>query len=122
MAFLSKFTNTGIAMAITLAFGFWLSRRGKPYNGLLFNIHKLAALAVVVTAAVAFYDLMQNAPWSALLPVALILAVFCAVTLFATGAMMSIGTAQDALALVVHKISPALLLVALAAALLIFAL
>ena len=122
MTFLSKFINTGIAMVITLSFGFWLSRRGKPYNGLLFNIHKLAALAVVVTAAFAFYDLMKNTAWLALLPIALILAALCAVALFASGAMMSIGTAQDALALVVHKISPALLLAALAAALLIFAL
>ena len=109
-------------MVITLSFGFWLSRRGKPYNGLLFNIHKLAALAAVVTAAVAFYDLMKNAAWPALLPVALILVALCAVALFVTGAMMSIGTAQDTLALVVHKISPALLLVVLGSALLIFAL
>ena len=28
--------------------GFWLSHLGKPYRGLLFNLHKLIALAAVV--------------------------------------------------------------------------
>jgi hypothetical protein len=40
---LSRFVIPGIVFILTLAFGFWLSRSGRPYNGLLFNIHQLIA-------------------------------------------------------------------------------
>ncbi len=35
--------------------GFSLSRSGKPYNGIVFNLHKLIALALVVVFAVILY-------------------------------------------------------------------
>ena len=41
METLSKFTAPGVVFILTLIFGFWLSSTGKPYNGVLFNIHKL---------------------------------------------------------------------------------
>jgi hypothetical protein len=47
METLSKFTLHGILFALTFAFGFGSSRAGKPYNGLLFNAHKLIALGAV---------------------------------------------------------------------------
>ncbi len=39
---------TGVLFGLTLAFGVWLSQAGKPYNPVLFNIHKLTALAAVI--------------------------------------------------------------------------
>ncbi|MBL0344268.1 hypothetical protein [Candidatus Villigracilis affinis] len=35
MDVLSNFLTLGIVFLLTLAFGFWLSRIGKPYNGFL---------------------------------------------------------------------------------------
>jgi hypothetical protein len=35
--------------------GFWLSRSGKPYNGIIFNIHKLIALTAVVLFVITLY-------------------------------------------------------------------
>ena len=37
-----------ILFFISVCFGFWVSKLGKPYNGVLFNIHKLVALSGVV--------------------------------------------------------------------------
>ena len=40
----------GIALLFLIIFlsGYWLSRSGKPYGGLLFNVHKLIALGALV--------------------------------------------------------------------------
>jgi hypothetical protein len=58
---LSAFGVPGLAFLLMLAFGLWLSRVGRPYNGLLFNIHKLLALGAVVVTAVQFSGMLKNA-------------------------------------------------------------
>ena len=35
---------SGVCFLIIFIFGFWLKSSGKPYNGLLFNTHKLVAV------------------------------------------------------------------------------
>lgn len=95
---------------LTLAFGFWLSRVGKPYNGALFNIHKLVALGAVVFAVIQISK--TGVSGSPLLLVALVAAGLCAVALFASGAMMSIGKVDYALTLTVHRVALAMLVVA----------
>ena len=44
----SKFLTPGIGFPVTLAFGFCMSRNGKPYNGILFNVHKRIALGLLI--------------------------------------------------------------------------
>jgi hypothetical protein len=95
---------------LTLAFGFWLSKVGKPYNGALFNIHKLIALGAVIFAVIQISK--TGVSGSPLLLVALVAAGLCAVALFASGAMMSIGKLDYALTLTVHRIALAMLVVA----------
>jgi hypothetical protein len=110
---LSKFTSPGIGLALTLAFGFWLSRLGKPYNGILFNIHKLIALGTVVFAVLQISKTMNIAP-SPFLITMLVLAGLCVVVLFASGALMSIGKLDYALTLTIHRIALEALIIALA--------
>jgi hypothetical protein len=110
---LSKFTAPGIGLVLTLAFGFWLSRLGKPYNGILFNMHKLVALAVVLLAGIQISRTMDITP-SPLLIAMLVLAGVCVVALFASGALMSIGKVDYALTLTIHRVALAALIIALA--------
>ena len=56
MEIASKFIAPGIVFLLTLVFGFWLNNSGKPYNGILFNIHKLIALGAVVATAMQIYN------------------------------------------------------------------
>jgi hypothetical protein len=42
--------------------GFWVSRAGKPYPGLRFNLHKLAGLAAGVFLAVTVVQVGRAAP------------------------------------------------------------
>lgn len=106
----------GLVFLLTLAFGFWLSRAGRPYNGALFNLHKLLALGAVVVAALQFSSLLKSA--DALAPtIALLVAAGAGViALFATGALMSLNNPNYALLLNIHRVAPALVVIVLALA------
>jgi len=110
MDIISRFFTPILLFILTLAFGFWLSKVGKPYNGALFNVHKLVALAVVVLAGIQVSKTTDLAV-SPLL-VILIVAGLCVVALFASGALMSIGKVDYALTLTIHRVGLAVLVIA----------
>lgn len=101
----SKFILPGILFLSTLAFGLWLSRLGKPYNGLVFNIHKLAALAAVVFAAIQAWNLLKGAGVQPIAFALIAVCVLCVISLFATGAFMSVGNLPYAPLLTIHRIA-----------------
>jgi len=111
---LLRFLLPGIAFVLTLASGFWVSRLGKPYNGILFNIHKLVALGAVIVTAIQLARALRTADALALAIALLAVAALCVVALFATGALMSMGKLDYALALTIHRIAPVILAIAIA--------
>ncbi len=117
MTTLSRFVILGIAFVLTLAFGFWLSRSGRPYGALLFNVHKLLALAAVVVTVILLAGMLKSVDIAAL-PIALFaVAGLCVVALFGSGALMSAGKVDHALLLTIHRIALVALVIALPAAL-----
>jgi hypothetical protein len=100
---LSQFTLPGILFALTLAFGFWLSHAGRPYKGILFNAHKLIALAGVVLTGMQFYKILLTPQWFEV--ALLVVLALCVVALFASGAFMSAGKLDYALTLTTHRIA-----------------
>ncbi|PKN93995.1 MAG: hypothetical protein CVU44_06225 [Chloroflexi bacterium HGW-Chloroflexi-6] len=116
MDIFSKFTILGILFVLTVAFGFWLSHLGKPYNGILFNIHKLVALGAVIVAISQLFKMITVANPISLVVVFLILAAICTLVLFASGALMSAGKLDYTLMLTIHRVAPVLLTIAMAMA------
>ena len=110
---LSKFVLPVVAFVLTLVFGFWVSHLGKPYNGLLFNVHKLIALGAVIASIVQLTKVLKNADSLALIIVLLVVAALCVIALFASGAFMSIGNVDYGLMLIVHRIAPVVLVIAM---------
>jgi hypothetical protein len=106
METLSKFTLPGILFALTLAFGFWLSHAGKPYNGLLFNVHKLIALGAVVLAVLRLASLPRPFDSFALIAGLLVIATLCVIALFVSGALMSAGKLDYVVMLTIHRVAP----------------
>ena len=106
MDMLTKFLTPGIIFLLTLAFGVWLSYSGKPYNGILFNIHKLIALGAVVITGMQIYKFLQEAQIETLLIILVVLSGLCVVTLFVTGAMMSAEKLDYKMMLTIHKVMP----------------
>lgn len=110
---MSKFILPGILFLLTLISGFWLSRVGKPYNNVLFNIHKLIALCTVVLTGIQTIKQLRGMEASSLVSVLLILAALCVITLFSSGALMSAGKLDYALMLSIHRITSLILVVGL---------
>jgi len=109
----SKFLLPGIVFILTLAFGFWVSHVGKPYNGLLFNVHKLIALGAVVATVIQLVKLLKSADALALVAVLLVVAALCVIALFASGALMSMDKLDYALILTIHRVAPVVLVIAM---------
>jgi len=107
-----KFVTPGMLFLVTVAGGFWLSRAGKPYNGLIFNVHKLIALAAVVVAVVQAVDTLKTVAAQPLVLTLLAVIGLCAVALFVTGALMSANRAPYAALLMIHRVAPLLVVVA----------
>ncbi len=120
MDILSNFLTIGIIFLLTLVFGFWLSRIGKPYNGILFNIHKLLALAAVIVAVFEIRKMIQSEGtipfYNVLIALTIALTGVSIIALFATGALMSIGKLNYAVSLTIHKAAPILATMTLIAA------
>jgi len=115
---LSEFLLPGIAFVLTLAFGFWVSHAGKPYNGLLFNVHKLIALGAVVATVIQLVKLLKGVDTLVFVIVLLVAAALCVIALFASGALMSMGKLDYALMLTVHRVAPVVLVIAMIIAIL----
>lgn len=111
------FRFPALGFLLTVAFGFWLSRLGKPYNGLLFNVHKLVALGAVVLAGLQVRDLLKMSEQQNLLIVLIFLIGVCVLALFVSGAFLSIGNVEYRIVKFIHNIAPVALVFAVALAL-----
>ena len=105
MDILSKFFTAIIGFLITVAFGLWLGKIGKPYNDILFNIHKLIALGIVIIVSVQVYKIFKVIEPQSLLFASLTGVVICVLALFASGAFLSIGNVKYETAKLVHNIA-----------------
>ena len=115
MDMLARFVVPGIALLLTLVFGFWLQNSGKPYNGILFNIHKLIALAAVILTAVQLYPIIKGSEPQALSILLIIAAGLGVVVLFVTGAIMSIRKEANDLPRIIHNVALVLVVITLGA-------
>jgi hypothetical protein len=102
-----------LGFLLTLAFGFWLSRKGRPYNGLLFNVHKLIALGTVILAAMGLYQLLGTLDVNTLIVIMLVLAALSVVALFLSGAFMSAEKGEYRVMKLIHNIGPFVVVIAM---------
>lgn len=92
------------------AFGFWLSRAGKPYNTLLFTIHKLLALGAAIYLVISMYKIHQATPLAPAIWLIFGLSALCGVASFVTGALLSLNQAMPPFVLKLHQLAPYLTL------------
>jgi hypothetical protein len=114
MDVLSRFVTPLLIFLLTLASGLWLSRSGKPLNSAIFTVHKLIALAAVVAFALQTNGALKTVAIQPLLIALLALVALCIVTLFASGALLSLARTPHPVLLPIHQ--SALVVVAVAGA------
>jgi heme A synthase len=101
-----RITITAVLFLCIFVFGFWLSRSGKPYNQVIFTIHKLVALGAVVYLAVTVYRVHQAAPLTSAHTIIIALTALCFITVFVTGALLSLDKAMPLIVLRLHQVAP----------------
>jgi hypothetical protein len=107
----SRFIIPGIVFLLTLVFGVWLSRSGKPLNTGIFTVHKLIALGAVVATAIQTYNALKSAETQASLIALIIVIGLCVVALFVTGALISANRPPYSVLLLIHRLSVFLVLI-----------
>jgi uncharacterized membrane protein len=110
-----RVAGAGLFALLIFLSGFWLNRSGKPYNGIIFNIHKLIALAAVILFVITLYRTNQMAGVSPVELVASVVTGLFILGLFVTGALLSIDKPMPAIVLQLHHITPYLALLSTAA-------
>ena len=117
----SKMIYTGAFFLFIFLSGFWLSRSGKPYNGLIFNIHKLIGLAAGIYLVRAVYMTHKDAPLSGVQWTAIVITILLFILTVAAGGLLSaiaegslknVGEAMLGAIELVHKVSPYVIVVA----------
>ena len=106
----------GIAALFLTVFllGFQLTGFGKPYNGLILTIHKLAALAALVILALLVGRAARTAPLDAVVWIASLTGVVFFVIAIISGGLLSADKALPPAVKVLHRVSPFLSLLAIA--------
>lgn len=102
---LTKFSIPITSFLLTIIFGFWLAKVGKPYNGLLFNIHKLIALGAMIITSIRIYDALKEMSPQALVISLIVVSVLAVIALFASGAFLSVGNLQYEILKLIHTIA-----------------
>lgn len=112
MEVLSDYLISGIVFSLTIVFGLWLSKLGKPYHGTLFNVHKLLALGAVIAAGIQAAGMFQIVVVQTMLVVLWIVAVLSVIALFVSGALLSLDKLGYNTMRTIHRIGLGVLVVA----------
>jgi hypothetical protein len=109
-----RIVGTGLFFVFIFLSGFWLSRSGKPYNGITFTIHKLISVAEVVFLVITIYQINQTAALNAIeLTVVVVTGLAFLVTII-SGGLVSADILMPA-AIWMHRITPFLTVLSTAA-------
>lgn len=114
---LTRTLTVGAFFILIFGAGFWLSRAGKPYNGVLFNIHKLVALAALVFLGISVARISRAQGLQPGQIAAVALAGLSFLVTIVTGGLVSASTTLPAFVPVIHRLFPYLTVLASAAAL-----
>lgn len=105
-----KLVTNSIIFMVTVMSGIWLSRLGKPYKPVAFNIHKFIALAFIIYTIIISKGIYKTIQMNSLLWIFLILSgIFILLTII-SGGILSIKEELLFSINLMHKISSALAL------------
>ncbi len=106
-----KFVETKIITSIVLTVlviitGVVLTKKGSPYPGLLFNVHKLLTLAAITLLVLIVIQLMKGTPVSTIDWVFIILTGLFMIGSLITGGLLNVEGAAYSTMRILHKIVP----------------
>jgi hypothetical protein len=101
-----RVVGTGLFFVFIFLSGYWLSRSGKPYSAIIFNIHKLIGLAAGVFLIVTVYQIHRVAPLGPAEIIAIVVTVLFFIGVVAAGGLLSIDKPMPVIVSMMHKLLP----------------
>lgn len=101
-----RVVGTGLFFIFIFLSGYWLSRSGKPYSAIIFNIHKLIGLAAGVFLVTTVYQIHRVAPLGPAEIAAIVVTVLFFAGTVAAGGLLSIDKPMPAAISMMHKLLP----------------
>jgi len=99
-----RIVGTGLFFLFIFLSGIWLSRSGKPLNGVILNIHKLIGLAAGVLIIITLYRVNQAAALDAVEWAAVVVTGLLFVGTVVFGGLLSTGKPMPAAILRMHQV------------------
>jgi hypothetical protein len=98
----------GLCFLVIVVSGIWLSRSGRPLNGIVLTVHKLVALAAAIYVVITIYHTYQATGLGGLALAAGVIAGLLFLGTGATGGALSTDKAMPAAVLRLHQFGSAL--------------
>ena len=108
-----KMIASGFVFLFTIGSGICLSKLGKPYGTIIFNIHKLIALGFIIYTFIIGRNLFKSIDINNIMWFLIVVSIISVIALIATGGILSIKDRIKDSWVIIHKVSTALLLVSL---------
>lgn len=99
-----KLTGLGLLFLLIIISGIWLTKTGRPYQNIVFNVHKLISLLTVVLGAIMVYNLQKGLEISGLATSLMILAGIMFIILIITGGLLNLDKPFYDTLRIVHRI------------------
>ena len=99
-----KLTGLGLLFLLIIISGIWLTKTGRPYQNIVFNVHKLISLLTVVLGAIMVYNLQKGLEISALATSLMILAGIMFIILIVTGGLLNLEKPFYDTLRIIHRI------------------
>jgi hypothetical protein len=109
--FISKSIAMVLSLLLAMGFGIWLSRLGRPLNGIVFAFHKILSIAAIVLWVTNMIYLQKNVGLLTL--EAWFLGMTALLFLFAiiSGALLSFDRTSTSAVMISHRVSAILVFV-----------
>jgi len=98
--------GAGLFFLFIFLSGFWLSNTGKPFNVILFTIHKLIGVAAVVFLVITVNRIHQVAALSTIELIACVVTGLFFVSTIISGGLVSLDKPMPAAISMMHKLFP----------------
>jgi hypothetical protein len=112
-----RIVGAGLFFLFIVFTGFWLSRSGKPYNGILLTIHKLISVAAVIFFGITIYQVNQAAALGAIELTAVVASGLLFLGTIVSGGLVSAEGPMPTAVWTMHQITPYLTVLSAAATL-----
>ncbi len=101
----SRIVVVGLLLLFTLASGVWLSNSGKPYNTVIFTLHKLITLGTIIFIVATVGQLRPSVDIQALTIGAIAITGLLFLTQLVSGALLSLNIHLSGTALRIHQVA-----------------